>query len=408
MTAPVPAPVPASDASGRAYLRQVTAVAGALLGVLALFNIWADPHGMFRKFHLPHLNKEPEPWSRVSAAERLADHCEVALLGSSRIMHGFGPEMPRWGRYEVCNGALGGTSIRELREVFDWVLRQRSIRYAILFTDFQLFLDARGVNGDFNQSRFNDDRTPLAYYTWGLTSMDASRAGLVQLGLAEGYHFPGSQIRANHIELYRFLKNPHLYTGWTGDDETINVLRSILDDAARRKIHMLLIIPSVHALLLQTEYDTERWDRALAWRKRLVEMLAERRGPRVQLWDFCTFHEYATTPMPTERDALTNEWWVDVSHQSMKLGYETMARVVDAAGTNERTWPDQFGVLLTPDNIDDHLARLDADRAAYAAANPDQLAWLAATTGEIMQWPTPAGAEEDVGGFDLELPTDAP
>lgn len=402
----MPTDTPADEASAQAYVRRLLQVAAAGLGLLGLLNIVADPYGIFRKFHLPHIPKEPEAWSRVSAAERIAANCEVVLLGSSRTMHGFGADMPKWGKYDVCNGALGGTSIHELREVFDWVERQRSIRYAIFFTDFQLFLNERGVNGDFAMSRFNDDRTLLAYDMWGLTSLDASRASLVQLGLAEGYQFPPSQLRANHVELYRFLKNPHLYTGWTGDDEPIDTLRSMLDDAMKRKIHTLMVIPSIHALLLQTEHITGRWEMEMAWRRRLVAMLAERRGPKVQLWDFSTFHEWATGDMPTERSQPPNEYWVDVSHQSMKLGWSTMSRIVDATNGNKETWPDQFGVMLTPENIEAHIARLTADREAYAASHPEQIAWLEATAAEILTWPSPDGAETDVGGFDLSLPSD--
>ena len=54
-------------------------------------NIALDPFGIYRKWHVPHLRTEPEVWSRVSAAERIADDCNVVFMGSSRVVHGFGP-----------------------------------------------------------------------------------------------------------------------------------------------------------------------------------------------------------------------------------------------------------------------------------------------------------------------------
>ncbi|HMV67759.1 MAG TPA: hypothetical protein PKA64_13000 [Myxococcota bacterium] len=392
------------------YLRRLLRVAGLALGLLAAFNVFADPFGMWRRLHLPHLHKDPEPWSRVSAAERIARGCQVVLLGSSRTMHGYGPEIPKWGNREVCNGALGGTSIHEIRDVFDWVLKQPPVRYVILFADFQLFYDARGVNGDFAQSRFNADRTRLTYYLWGATSLDATHASLVQYGLEEGYKLPGTQLRADKVELYRFIKNPHLYTGWTGDEETIQVLDSMLDDAQRRGIRMMLVIPSVHAMLLQTEYETGRWERALEWRKRLVELLAARRGREVELWDFCTFHEASMSAMQLHRDDPPSPWFVDISHQSGQLGWATMQRIVEATEGGDTPWEETFGVKLTPENIDAHLARLEADRVRYVEAHPEQLAWLEAAKAEIDTWPAPDedAAKADLGGTDLVLPEDEP
>lgn len=391
------------------YVRRLLRVAGLCLGLLGAFNVLADPYGMWRRFHLPHLPKDPEPWSRVSAAERLARGCQVVLLGSSRTMHGYGPELPKWGNREVCNGALGGTSIHEIREEFDWVLRQPTVRHVVLFADFQLFYDARGVNGDFNQSRLNDDRTRLTYYLWGLTSLDATNASLVQVGLADGYKMPGSQLRANKVELYRFIKNPHLYTGWTGDEATIEVLESMLNDAQRRGIRMLLVIPSIHAMLMETEHKTGRWERALAWRKRLVELLADRRGREVELWDFCTFHEASTSDMQLGRDDPPSPWFVDISHQSGQLGWATMQRIVEATEGGDTVWEETFGVKLTPENIDAHLARLNADRERYVREHPEQLAWLEAAAAEIGRWPDPDEdeAKTDLGGYDLALPEDA-
>lgn len=388
------------------YVRRLLKTLALCLGLLGAFNMLADPYGMWRRFHLPHLPKPPEPWSRVSAAERLARGCNVVLLGSSRTMHGYGPELPQWGNREVCNGALGGTSIHEIREVFDWVLKQPTVRNVVLFADFQIFYDARGVNGDFAQSRFNDDRTRLTYYLWGLTSLDATNASLVQYGLADGYKMPGSQLRANKVELYRFIKNPHLYTGWTGDEETIAVLRSMLDDAQRRRIHLMLVIPSIHAMLLQTEYETGRWERALAWRKRIVELLAERRGREVQFWDFCTFHEASMSAMQLRYSDPPTPWFVDISHQSGQLGWATMQRIVEATEGGDTVWEETFGVMLTPENIDAHLARLETDRQRYVETHPEQLEWLRAATEEINGWPDPdeGQAKEDLGGYDLDLP----
>ena len=97
----------------RTYVRAVLRAAALALALLATFNVIVDAYGIFRRWRIPHLRTEPEVWSRVSAAERIADDCNVVFMGSSRVVHGFGPHMPRWGSRNVCNGALAGTSIQQ-------------------------------------------------------------------------------------------------------------------------------------------------------------------------------------------------------------------------------------------------------------------------------------------------------
>jgi hypothetical protein len=368
------------DTLHQRYLRRLLAVLFAGVAWLALFNIALDTYGIFRARGLPTLDTLPVVWSRVSAAERLADDCQVALLGSSRVMHGFGPELPKWGNRKVCNGAIGGTSMVEQRAVFDWVLRQKRTRHVILFIDFHMFHDDRGLNADFPQSRFNPDRSRLTYLLWAATSLDAVRSGIRMTGrpipFLDQVRGPVGPVRGNKTELYRFLRNPSLFLGWSGPDKSVAILESILDDAESAGLQVVLVIPPIHAMLLETMHMTGVWEINKEWRRQLTELTAHRMGRPVPLWDFTTFHTPATSPMPLSRHDPINPWWIDVSHQSSELGWLTMARIRDAYAGSGQEWHDEFGVLLTPDNIDEHLRRLDRGRRAWIRDNPEQAQWL--------------------------------
>jgi hypothetical protein len=405
------------------YVRRFAAVTGVLLGLLSVFNLSVDAYGMFRNKRLPHLSTDPIIWSRVSAAERAAERCDVVLMGSSRVMHGFGADVPNWGKMKVCNTAVGGTSIAEQRDILDWVLKQRSVRFVVFYLDFHTFNEARGANGDFAQSRFNDERTRLTYFLWGLTSWDAAKASFRALGHPLPYvdtqSQPLSQTHANRIELFRFFKNPHLYTGWTGDPETMETLASMLADTNRARMRSMVVIPPVHAMLLETEHLTGTWEMNQAWKKELVHLLDKRFKGRIPLWDFSTYHPYATEEMPLSPGDPPVPWWIDVSHQSAQQGWMSMARIIfdespDAVratgipGVGE--WDPRFGVRLTPDNIDAHLAQADADHAAWVAEHPEQIAWMLSWARELEAMPEaeydPANDALQPGEFVPELPGD--
>lgn len=369
-----------ADAAHARYTRRALALFLAGAAWLALFNIALDAYGIFRARGLRTIDTLPVVWSRVSAAERLAADCQVAILGSSRAMHGFGPELPRWGNRKACNGALGGTSMVEQRAVFDWVLKQPRIRNVLLFVDFHMFHDDRGYNADFPQSRFNPDRSRLTYLLWAATSLDAVRSGFRMTGNPimpiENIRGPVGPVRGNKTELYRFLRNPSLFLGWSGPDASIDILETMLDDAEAAGIQVVVVIPPIHAMLLETMHLTGVWEINQEWRRSLTELTAHRMGRAVPLWDFSTFHTPATSPMPLSRTDPVNPWWIDVSHQSMELGTLTMERIRDAYTGSGKDWYEDFGVLLTLDNIDEHLRRLERGRKAWKRDNPEQAQWL--------------------------------
>jgi hypothetical protein len=385
----------------RRYVRASLRAAALALGLLATFNVVVDAYGIFRRWRIPHLRTEPEVWSRVSAAERIADDCNVVFMGSSRVVHGFGPHMPRWGSRNVCNGALAGTSIQEQRQVFDFVLRQREVRQVVLFIDFHMFHASRGTHGDFAQSRFNPNRSRLAHLLWATTSLDATTTSFRILGhpltWLDDLHPPVGQLKANRTELYRFFKNPKLYLGWQGDPETMGILLSMLDDADRANIKVTLVIPPVHAILLETEAMTGVWDSVKTWKRALVEHTATRRKP-VAVWDFSTYSEPVVTPMPLRWEDPLNPWWIDVSHQSMQLGWMTMNRISEATLDDGGEWDEDFGVLLTPDNLEAHLERVDDERLDWRFEHADQLAWLEAYAKQLQESddPTIAPGLDDV------------
>lgn len=360
----------------RRYLRATVLSGGLGFLLLAGFLAFMDPYGIWRHRGLPHAGHPPLTWSRIAAAERLDARCQVALVGSSRVVFGFGTRLPRIGKRRACNGALGGTSITEIRTVVDFIVQETDVEAMILFVDLHMFHDKRVYNHDWEQSRFNPNRSMLTYYLWSLTSLDA----IEDASMYQGWKLPGmaeaNPMRSSSQETRGLIKTtllrPNMYRRFGVMDRSKADFIHILDQIEAHDLKVMVVIPAVHAIQLEVLHTAGLWDANKDWRRYLTQELYDR---DIQLWDFATYHSPAISRLPTNVTDKPNPWWADMSHQSQMLGKLTTERIQDAMMGKGGDWEADFGVQLTPSNIEAHLATLDAGREAWRAGQPDQLAW---------------------------------
>ena len=72
------------------------------------------------------------------------------------------------------------------------------------------------------------------------------------------------------------------------------------------------------------------------------------------VWDFSGYNSITTQPI---KPVMNN--YVDNSHYSPPIGAFVLNRVLSH---NVEQVPKDFGVLMTPDNIEQHLANIGSDR----------------------------------------------
>lgn len=367
----------------RRHLAVLLATALLLTAVLAAFNAWVDPYGITRRQGMPTAGLPEVTWSRIAAAERMADpSCDVVIIGSSRGVYGFGTRpIDRLGQ-RLCNGSLGGTSMRELREVARFVARESPAERMILLADMALFHDGRGMMHDYAQSRFNTARTPTTFALWSLTSLSALEDSFATLGVRTPFFDPPParlpDVQRNRRTVRVTLGLPRILRAFEGPDLTLDLLREVLDEAEARGMQVTLVLPAMHAMEFEL-YDTAgMWRQHKQWRLWLVQEAAAR---GLELWDFATYHPPARTKLPLAPDEPSNPWFVDITHQSMLLGELTLDRLFPEPG-DATAWDPRFGVRVTPDNVAAHLADLDAGRAQWHAEQPADLAWYEATVRE--------------------------
>jgi hypothetical protein len=375
-------------------------IALTLLSVTTL-NLVVDPFGV----HQVVRNASWAPYKshgrgRTGKAEMVRQGpWDTVLLGSSRAENGIDPAHPAWCSKRVLNVALGGPNLYEVGYVFRYVVEHGDVKRIVLFIDLLMF-DERGTFAmDFTQSRFDPETNILEYrlgHLLGYRAVDASYQTILrarrdiapvrtELGfrvwerrrsaVARGYRYQFDRV----ILEYLSRDSINSYIGYNHSLSRLALFEEIVATCREKDIALIVIIPPVHALQLETMRIGGVWNTFETWKRDLVAVLRRDHEKRPQagaipLWDFTGYSTMLIDPVPAEGDAQTTmSWFWECSHFKKELGDLVIHRVLDddAAGKDAQS---DFGVLLTLENLDDHLKKIRDDREWYAREHPEEIA----------------------------------
>lgn len=368
-----------------------TLLAG-LAGVVAL-NLLVDPFGAYPFAAL----KKLQPYrsgvaTRESKAELAARGTfDTLVLGSSRMRVGLPTDHPAYGSTNVCNLGLSGTTLAETGGALDFALKKNPARRVLLGADFHMFSESRGVDPTYEVSRFNPRLDLLEYHGRNLLGARAlgeawplfkdwmrGRPPLVGDRGSVPKYLPE---RASQREAFaKRLRTSLVAAGAEGSfvrsADRLETFRQMVRQCRRDGVELIVFIPPIHALQLEAVRAAGQWPNYEEWKRDLVRILAEEGATAsVPLWDFQGFTGVLAEPVPTEGDRTTRmKYYLEASHFTPALGGLVLERMLHPAngGADESS----FGVRLTPANLEAHLAATRAERDAYAALHPGEIAWV--------------------------------
>ena len=387
--------------------RYVAVVVGLILGGLVwvvLVNLIIDPYDLYRFVRIPGANGQ----KFVRAPERLRNAYRVwvqkpsvVILGSSRAQAGLDSGDPAWdgspGRPH--NLALGGATMLELNAYFRHAHARGALKQVVIGLDFFSFNVLHYTGEDFDAGRLATSppltigRSALRDVGSTLLSMDALVASAQTVWWNNSAAPPQApwevvQVHAGQRAAFRFLERSYMQGTWfpcpmvqfalfsdSADKSGFDYLRDIVRTARRDKIDLRLFISPVHARLREALYEVGLWPEYERWERMLVNIVHEESGtasedPEVKLWDFNSYNELTIEPVPADGDLTSRmKWFLDSAHYSKAFGHLILEKVL---GTDEGDM-DGIGVVITRRNIDEHLVRLRAGRAAYAASHARDL-----------------------------------
>ena len=133
----------------------------------------------------------------------------------------------------------------------------------------------------------------------------------------------------------------------------LDTLADIIALCRQHHVALDLVIAPFSANYLDSLDRAGLWPRYAAAKlavTRLVASQAEKAGSRVGLWDFLGYDAYSADPDRTK-------WFWEPNHFKRALGEKILSAIYRG--------PSDYGVRLTPDMIEDHLAKEAQAKAAF-------------------------------------------
>jgi hypothetical protein len=386
------------------YLKFFSLIFISLILTVGAFNWVIDPFGVYQVIKIQGMNTEKTQvmvggGRAIKAMGLLEQEYGAAILGTSRANVGIRPNhevfIPLNGAY---NAALNGSNLYEIEKVLDFILSEKkSIQVIVFSLDFLTFSSRRRVNADFEQSLFSEQyflqqlsRTfsldGIYYSIQTITdNLNQKKANFHQhytkQGLAKQiFPLPHHQLFVNILSR-NFFVNKNTYAGFCYSEDRLNRFKRLIAKARAQGVMIKFFISPVHAWQLEAIRIMGLFPTFEQWKRDLTAILAQDAVAHPKqaiypLWDFTGYNSVTTEAIP-EASEQTMQWYWESSHFKKTLGDIVLDQLFDYPST-KRKRPDDFGVLINRDNIEQHLLKIRQARQRYHDSHPNDIAKLEA------------------------------
>jgi hypothetical protein len=376
------------------FVRTFLLSVASLLLVSISFNLAVDPFSTNCWFNIRGFNaNKPEQGSRM----RLMKTFEVyrgkpaaISMGSSRTNYGLKIANAHWGSDPIYNLGLSGAGVDEIQHFLSHAMAQGRLKKAIIGLDFFMF------NADYVQQHVKDfDDSILSYpgdpnpYREGVSmlsiamSRDTLAASLATFfnnlpGLANDRNLPPSNLPANqrheilyeladYLDIVYFPKETGRFTFYNQPrGNMFEYVRKIIRFCYQHNIETKFFISPIHAWQLEGIDAAGLWPKFEYWKKNLAAIMedeaTQHNSPAFQLWDFTGYNSVTTEAVPPCNSHEIMEGYLEAAHYKPAVGRLVLER---ALGQDDEDVPDDFGVLITALNMDNHLEMIRQDRVHW-------------------------------------------
>ena len=388
----------------RRYLRLLWITLATVFLLVGSFNFAVDAFGMFGAPRISGFNEmKPE----IGTHERMAKGFQIRfygphglILGTSRADVGLDPDHPAWNEtaQPVYNSALSSGRIEEMYAYLKHAQAHGPLQQVVMSIDLMMFNANWRHEADFQPGRLSDPERPNWSLEWvkdgllSLFSLDGIQSSLKTLEAQDNptvtnYFANGARDSRNkwayvqkhggHFNL--FLENTEYDLtapeGWPlfaleparKEDSPLRTLERIARYCQENDIDLRVFISPIHASKQEVIWQLGLGPELEQWKREATRILANRNVP---LWDFSGYNRITTEPFPPAGDTHTrmNYYW-EGSHYRREVGNLILDRVL---GNGEA--PADFGIRLTPRNVEAYLESSRAARQAYLEENQRDLA----------------------------------
>lgn len=399
------------------FLRLYLLILILLLAGTIAFNLIIDPFGVYQIIEINGINnlktgQGPQARMAKAHAVRLFKP-QAVILGNSRAEYGINPAHPAWKYRPVYNLGISGANIYEILRYFQHAQGIQPLKQVLFILDFNEFNAYWKNADDFTENRLSvalDEQENTYYYlsdfisttlslkalSQSINAMLKNAAGKSTTYLANGqrdWHndilfrtvteFFGSYSEVFSLEekslFSRIIKSkePPYIESFVNQNDRINIFdwfRRLVQIAIRYNIDLRLAIGPSHARYFECYRLMGNWYLWEEWKRTLVHILEEEAAKAgvkpFPLWDFTGFNSLTMESVPSHSDKNNRmKWYFESSHYTTDLGDLVQDRVFDHKEPG-RTVPDYFGVLITSENIESHLANIREENRRFHELQP--------------------------------------
>jgi len=372
------------------YIWSLSALLTAL--VLSSISLLVDPYGLHGYFQRTGFNQQKEGVRSkirfIKALELPLRRPQTVIVGSSRVHDAMNPEHPLLQEYSpVYNLGVDMNRIHETLLLLRHATENSNIKRVVIGLDFFMFNSLVTKSSDFDENLigrqigFSDYVVPTVFSAvavqdaWA-TLQTSRRQPQRKEFLPNGFrpqafyslkNHPAAHYYTNWVFLTPRPQSTIYYSNIVLNETVFADFNSILELCRQRGIDVRLYINPAHAHL-----DGEgiravgKWGVFEDWKRRITSIAAQHQVP---LWDFSGYNSVTTEKVGSP---MKNYW--DSSHFTELVSDWIIRRMFNNGGGI----PDDFGVLLTPRNINRHLESIRIDRESYVASNKPELEALQA------------------------------
>ena len=390
----------------RRYIISGISIVLVLLIVTGAVNWIMNPFGIYDTPVIERINSTKpavDDYSRIYKAYRVTDvDPNTIILGSSVAWMGIDPGHPAWDNHPVYNLAVNSATIYEIARYLQHAQNDHPLTQVFILLSFYAFNSELITAPDFEETYLNVDyqgeknsfsRLHMLHPTllshsalWNsLVTLAANVVGWERYKILEN----GMQIQVNPPKIdypdifeksvQSFIRPNTQYEFINSDEESIpfEALRDIIRIAHENNIELCMIMSPLHVYHYESLALRDLWQEFETWKRKCVminteESRAAGKDP-FPLWDFANYNPYTTEDVPTaENTDAVMKSYNDSAHFTIELGDKVLDRVYGVDSNVPETVVD-FGVILSEDNIDEHLLIVRQAREQYANTHPDDI-----------------------------------
>ncbi|MGK7938879.1 MAG: hypothetical protein AB4062_01705 [Crocosphaera sp.] len=346
---------------------------------ISLFNFLVDPYDIFRHNHWWELNltkpEKPKHDRLYKTIDIIHLKPEIILLGSSRMKQGLNPNHPALSQdKKTYNLGIDGVNTYEIFQFLKHsYVNQPNLEKVILGIDHFMFNEFIKLQDSFAENRLSKTHILPKDLINSLLSEDAINAS--KITLLENYNAPKKNQNLTYGDngffphrrpqdgqtKWRFRNIIKQYfdfhTQYKLSEEGLNNFKQIVEFCRQNNIELIVFISPSHATQWEALKVTDRWQSFEQWKRKMVDI--------TPVWDFSGYNSITTEPI---KEVMTN--YVDNSHYTPKIGEFVLNRILSY---DVNQVPQDFGILMTPENIDNHLAKIRGDREKWAENQPNEV-----------------------------------